>query len=647
MSRGTHPDSKVDDARDDARTRRLTRIAIAVGFGSLAMSFVVGYFGYRTSRSSILRAIAAQNLSTSETIANAAIADLSLNQPPPDARDDELQAIRLAWDRFVPPITGSYMCVIERDGTLALHTLNPDMVGKHVGSVVVDGKARPRTRTVTDLLSDHASLAAQNRNARGIDQLAGYHYSEPLDCLVVTHVPLSLLEEQIRSATRPWLLSLATIAGILVPGALLLLHLSYTRAARLAQVNLHKLRRGERALRFQLSELDHIYDTSPVGLCFLDNNLRFVRVNDELARICGEPSGNCVGKPLSEVFPAVAEKVEQLYSRIDRGGESAEFEVERPTADAPRELRMFRIVLSPVTADGNTNGIAATFQDVTDATRSRDRLRSLNALLEDRVRERTTELEEARDRAEAADEAKSLFLTTMSHELRTPLNSILGFSGIMLQGLVGELNAEQRKQLGYVQNSGKHLLRLINDVLDVAAIEAGKLSLKLRTFEIGDPLRETADLIRPLATAKQLELECDFPDSLGSAVNDRGRLEQILLNLLSNAVKFTDEGRVSVKARRREDHLHIEVTDTGIGMARHDIESVFLPFTQLEPGMSRSHEGSGLGLTISARLTALMGGQISVESETGAGSVFKLKVPINVKAANGPRDRPRNEVQCS
>jgi PAS domain S-box-containing protein len=240
---------------------------------------------------------------------------------------------------------------------------------------------------------------------------------------------------------------------------------------------------------------------------------------------------------------------------------------------------------------------------------------------------------ERRLRAEEADRIKSAFLATMSHELRTPLNSIIGFTGVMLQGLAGPLNDEQRKQLDMVRSSARHLLALVNDVLDISKIEAGQLSVAHMPFDARRSIDKVLALVSPQATAKQLALRVQAGEGLGQLVGDQRRFEQVLLNLLSNAIKFTDYGEVTLVAERRtDDTLQVQVCDTGIGIGPDDLQSLFQPFKQVESGLARRHEGTGLGLAICRRLTELMGGRIDAASEWGKGSIFTVTLPIQAIA---------------
>jgi PAS domain S-box-containing protein len=283
---------------------------------------------------------------------------------------------------------------------------------------------------------------------------------------------------------------------------------------------------------------------------------------------------------------------------------------------------------------GQIKEILSIGSDITNHKQAEEQIRRLNddlrrhaEVLERRVAERTAELVIAKNRAESADRIKSAFLATMSHELRTPLNVIIGFTGIMLQELAGPLNKEQAKQLSMVQSSSRHLLALINDVLDISKIEAGQLELSSTSFELGQSIEKMVKLVSPLAETKGIGLRLDIAGDIERVITDQRRLEQIILNLLNNAVKFTEKGHVRISCRIENDHYLLSVSDTGIGMRPEELPNLFKPFHQIDTGLSRKYEGTGLGLSICKKLLDMMGGTIGVESQWGRGSTFIVRFP--------------------
>ena len=256
-----------------------------------------------------------------------------------------------------------------------------------------------------------------------------------------------------------------------------------------------------------------------------------------------------------------------------------------------------------------------------------------SALLE----ERTHQLELARDAAEAANASKSQFLANMSHELRTPLNAIIGYSDLLIEE-AEELEAQDLvPDLDKIRSSGKHLLGLINDVLDLSKIEAGKMEMSLETFEVRDVVNAVAAMVRPLVEKNGNVLEVVMDEDIGTMHSDLTRVRQILLNLLSNASKFTSKGTVTLTVTRedvkRREWIVFSVRDTGIGMTQEQLSRLFRPFTQADPSTTRKYGGTGLGLSISQRLSRLMDGTISVVSEPGMGSIFTVRLPAETSDA--------------
>ncbi|HXK88358.1 MAG TPA: ATP-binding protein, partial [Phycisphaerae bacterium] len=243
------------------------------------------------------------------------------------------------------------------------------------------------------------------------------------------------------------------------------------------------------------------------------------------------------------------------------------------------------------------------------------------------LKQTQAQLEVAKEAAESADRLKSAFMATMSHELRTPLNSIIGFTGILLQELPGPLNSEQRNQLGMVRNAARHLLALINDVLDISKIEAGQLTVERVPFDLPRTINQVIETVMPLAREKRLQLVTDIAPDIQKLDGDQRRFEQVLLNLLSNAIKFTEQGQVTLRCAREPGWVVISVRDTGCGISEQDQATLFRPFRQLDTGLARKHEGTGLGLAICKRLVDIMKGRIELSSKVGEGSVFTVRLP--------------------
>ena len=286
--------------------------------------------------------------------------------------------------------------------------------------------------------------------------------------------------------------------------------------------------------------------------------------------------------------------------------------------------------------------------EIGERKRAEEELRRYKDHLEEEVQQRTADLVLARNAAEAANRAKSVFLASMSHELRTPLNAILGFSSMMRKDAL--LPEEQRENLDIINRSGEHLLTLINDVLEMAKIEAGRVQLESSPFDLGGLVRDVTDMMHVRAQEKGLQLLVDQSSEFPRYIKgDEARLRQVLINLVGNAVKFTDQGgvtvRLGVRPHAMQQRLLIEVEDSGIGIKAEDQQRIFEPFMQV--GKAATQKGTGLGLTITRQFVQLMGGTIGVESTPGTGSTFRVELPVDkVDAADviKPESAGRGEI---
>jgi len=260
--------------------------------------------------------------------------------------------------------------------------------------------------------------------------------------------------------------------------------------------------------------------------------------------------------------------------------------------------------------------------------------------MEEKVRERTRELEEARTFAEAANKAKTDFLSNMSHELRTPLNSIIGFSEVMKDGTAGQLTEDQEAYVKDIWESGKHLLRIINNILDLSKIDAGMMELDLDDFYLKELLEGSLALFREKAQRRGITLSVEISEDLDLITADKTKVKQVALNLLANAIKFTpDNGSVGISASRSDAGVLASVWDTGIGMSPGECSKLFQPFLQLDNTLTRKYEGTGLGLHLSRKIVELHGGRIWVESEPGKGSRFSFTIPPPAGARQHGQDR--------
>ena len=376
------------------------------------------------------------------------------------------------------------------------------------------------------------------------------------------------------------------------------------------------------ALERERTRLAEVFRQAPTFLAVLRGTDHVVELaNEAYYAVVGHRE--LVGLPLRDALPEVRDQgFVELLDRVLATGEPF-VGIEVPirlarTPDAEPELRYVDFVYQPLTeADGTRSGIAAHGHDVTEQVMARREVERLLA-----------ESENARAEAESANQVKAQFLTTMSHELRTPLNAIGGYTELLQLGMRGPLNDDQRQFLDRIEASQRHLLGLINEVLNFAKLETGSVHYEIVAVDVGAALKAAVGLVAPQAEDEGLRFDVVQAAEPLAVRADPEKLRQILVNLLSNAVKFTPAGgRVELSATRDGDNVRLFAADNGIGIPDDKLESIFDPFVQVRSDLTRPYEGTGLGLAISRDLARGMGGDLTAESQPGLGSTFCLTLP--------------------
>jgi PAS domain S-box-containing protein len=417
-------------------------------------------------------------------------------------------------------------------------------------------------------------------------------------------------------------------------------------------------KRAEQGLRDSEERYRSVIAALDEGIILIDAQGNVLATNTSCERILARPAAQMAWRPSAETFASAVDESERSVPGAD-----LPFLVTLRTGE-PRQ----NVVLCVTRGDGGKVWISmnsqplvrfgesapyaamASFSDISGRKAAESSLRAIMSELEVRVEKRTSqltdanlrlkdevgereraqrEMREAKEAADTANQAKSAFLANMSHELRTPLNAVIGFSELLEQQIFGGLNDKQRSYVGNVLVSGRHLLQLVNDILDISKVEAGRMDLVYERTPIGSICDIVRGVIGAVAAKRGINLEVTLPPSLPDVYIDPGRIKQVLYNLISNAIKFTPKGgMVKLTARAEARSLVVSVSDTGIGIAPADLPRLFREFEQLAQPNGRRPEGTGLGLALSRRLVELHGGRVEVESELGRGSTFSVHLPI-------------------
>jgi len=401
-------------------------------------------------------------------------------------------------------------------------------------------------------------------------------------------------------------------------------------------------KQAEADLRDSEARFRAIFEQAAVGMIQANAKGQFIQMNQQFCNIVGYSAAELFLKDFGEITHPDDVTASHAYINRLLSGESSTFVMEKRYIRPDGGIVWANLSVSLVrNTTGEPQYLIAAIKDISDRKRLEQELRQMNAELEQRVEERTLDLQHAMQAAEAANRAKSVFLANMSHELRTPLNAILGFAQLISRDLT--LDPGKRNQLQIINRSGEHLLSLINDILEMAKIEAGRTNFLPRCFDLYALLKTLEEMFQIQAIEKGLQFIFDYDLLVIRHVEtDEKKLRQVLINLIGNAIKFTPTGSVTLHVQAEnindgEDHsnsksLTFEIIDTGFGISPDELEQLFEPFTQSN-NRQVSQDGTGLGLPISRQFVQLLGGDLTVQSTLGVGSTFAFTIPVQLADA--------------
>jgi PAS domain S-box-containing protein len=420
-------------------------------------------------------------------------------------------------------------------------------------------------------------------------------------------------------STRAWTLDEQSFVGSITDICRISLETCRRRIAEQEVLKLNEHLEQEvvaRALLLRESEMryNYVLQHAPIPILILKKNGEIVEVNPEAEAAFGAPREDMLGKVFVETVVANESRktAVSMAARSLKGEAFRNVELMLKNVNGTKIEHVCSIGMVTETDDGDQGQMVAIAQNI-----SQQKALQLSLI-------------KAREAAESADRIKSMFVASMSHELRTPLNSIIGFLGVVLQGMSGELNVKQKDQLGRAYNSSKHLLSLITDVIDISKIEAGFLQVHIEKFELATLFTEVQHAVQHLAEEKGLVLNIDCPPQL-KLETDRKRLYQVVLNVVSNALKYSEQGAVKVLATIKGRQLIVTVEDTGIGIDEAGLANLFKPFVRIDSHLKIRTLGTGLGLYLTKKiLSQLLGGEIVVKSQLGQGSIFTISLPIRM-----------------
>jgi PAS domain S-box-containing protein len=414
------------------------------------------------------------------------------------------------------------------------------------------------------------------------------------------------------------------------------------RAAMEIEVAEKKLRAAEADIRAQRHRLELIIDSVADPIVVTDPAGEILLMNDPAEKILSIPD-DAGAEQLRRVRGNEAHFSSFVSNLLFGGHDEQRYrgEINMVVPSDGEFLPVEAVAGKILSEQGELNAVVTILHDRREAmekARLYEQLKKASEQLEVKVQEATGELANQNEllrrqafELERASAAKSQFLANMSHELRTPLNAMLGYTSMLLQGVSGELAPPQKQKLSRVEANGRNLLAIINEILDITRIEAGRMPLNVTEFDVGDLVNEVVGELESVVSRSKLDVRVEVPKRLPKVRSDRQKVKQIVLNLFGNALKFTREGRVTISAKASEGMVGVAVEDTGIGIASEHHERVFEDFQQVDSSPTRQYGGTGLGLAICRRLARVLDGEIALDSHIGKGSTFTLTIPTRLK----------------
>jgi PAS domain S-box-containing protein len=414
------------------------------------------------------------------------------------------------------------------------------------------------------------------------------------------------------------------------------------RAARELERQVHRVRQAEIKASDERDRLNLILENVADPILVTDSSANIILMNDEAEQLFHGPRGGGHTYRVSQTIRQNDTKFTSFISEFALTDDRTRRERMSLTHPTTRVQLPVEVVSGKIQNDRNEPiAIVSVLHDLTQQVENErlyEALKQLNGELEERITAATADLEQQNeqlmwqsDELGKASKLKSDFLANMSHELRTPLNAVIGYSALLVDGIAGALNPTQFDYITRSRAAAEHLLSLINDILDLSKIEAGKMPVHIERIRLPELIREVAEQVEPMVTSRDLGFAAVVAPDTPIVETDKTKLKQILLNLLSNAVKFTNRGSVHLSVRGDGDSILLEVRDTGVGIKDEEMDAIWEDFRQLDQSRTRSFGGTGLGLSITRRLTQQLNGTVDVESEFGVGTTFTVRLPITLR----------------